>query len=117
MFLMMGPNTGLGHNSMVFMIEAQAQYIVQCIQTLQNRSLAYLDVKESAQAEYCRDLQERLQKSVWASGCQSWYLSEDGHNSTAWPGFTWQYWLATRRLDLKHYHAVYDASLAADTIA
>ncbi len=117
MFLMMGPNTGLGHNSMVFMIEAQAQYIVQCIQTLQNRSLAYLDVKESAQAEYCQGLQERLQKSVWASGCQSWYLSEDGHNSTAWPGFTWQYWLATRRLELKHYHAVYEASLAADAIA
>ncbi|MCB1674099.1 MAG: 4-hydroxyacetophenone monooxygenase, partial [Pseudomonadales bacterium] len=107
MFLMMGPNTGLGHNSMVFMIEAQARYVVKCIEALRDKQLTYMDVREEAQHEYTQDVQQRLQKSVWASGCQSWYLSEDGHNGAAWPGFTWQYWLATRRLDLKAYHQVY----------
>ncbi|PTQ91106.1 flavin-containing monooxygenase [Agitococcus lubricus] len=109
MFLMMGPNTGLGHNSMVFMIEAQARYIVQCIQAIRDKQLNYLDVRKNVQAEYSQDIQQRLQKSVWASGCQSWYLSADGHNGAAWPGFTWQYWLATRRLDLNAYHQVYAA--------
>lgn len=107
MFLMMGPNTGLGHNSMVFMIEAQARYVVQCIEALRDKQLTYIDVRQEAQHEYSQDVQQRLQKSVWASGCQSWYLSADGHNGAAWPGFTWQYWLATRRLDLKAYHQVY----------
>lgn len=116
MFLMMGPNTGLGHNSMVFMIEAQARYIVQCIETLRDKQLTYMDVREDAQHEYTKDVQQRLQKSVWASGCQSWYLSEDGHNGAAWPGFTWQYWFATRRLDLKAYHQVYAPVLEAEVV-
>jgi hypothetical protein len=69
--------------------------------------MTYLDVRKNVQADYTRDVQKRLQTSVWASGCQSWYLSADGHNGAAWPGFTWQYWLATRRLDLTAYHQVY----------
>lgn len=116
MFLMMGPNTGLGHNSMVFMIEAQARYIVQCIDALRDKNLTYLDVRQEAQHEYSQDVQNRLQKSVWASGCQSWYLSADGHNGAAWPGFTWQYWLATRRLDLKAYHQVYAPVTQAEVV-
>jgi hypothetical protein len=106
MYLMMGPNTGLGHNSMVFMIEAQARYAVQCIQRLREDGLAYMDVRKPVQAAYSERVQQKLQKSVWASGCQSWYLSADGHNGAAWPGFTWQYWLETRKLDISAYHMV-----------
>jgi cation diffusion facilitator CzcD-associated flavoprotein CzcO len=106
LFMMMGPNTGLGHNSMVFMIEAQARYAVQCIQKIREDGLAYMDVRKPVQANYSQSLQDRLQQSVWASGCQSWYLSADGHNGAAWPGFTWQYWLETRKLDSSAFHLV-----------
>ena len=115
-FMLMGPNTGLGHSSMVFMIEAQAQYIVQCLNTIRDRGLSYMDVRKDVQASYTRDIQQRLQKSVWASGCQSWYLSADGHNGAAWPGFTWQYWLVTRRLDEKAYHKVYAPIVEAEVV-
>ncbi len=116
MFLMMGPNTGLGHNSMVFMIEAQARYIVQCLQAIQSKGLTYIDVRKNVQADYTKAVQKRLQSSVWASGCQSWYLSADGHNGAAWPGFTWQYWLETRRLDLKAYNQVYEPMLETELL-
>jgi cation diffusion facilitator CzcD-associated flavoprotein CzcO len=97
LFLLMGPNTGLGHNSMVFMIEAQARYTMQAIQTLRRKNLAFMDVRESVQHACSKRIQAKLQKSVWNSGCQSWYL-RDGHNATIWPGFTFQYWAATRFL-------------------
>jgi cation diffusion facilitator CzcD-associated flavoprotein CzcO len=105
LFLMMGPNTGLGHNSMIFMIEAQARYALQAIQALRNGNLAFLDVCESVQKEFNQRVQAKLQRSVWNSGCQSWYL-KDGHNSTVWPGFTFQYWFATRSLHLADYEPI-----------
>lgn len=105
LFLMMGPNTGLGHNSMIFMIEAQARYALKAIKALKEKKLAFMDVREPVQAKLNARIQERLQRSVWASGCQSWYL-KDGHNSTLWPGFTFEYWLATRPLKLGDYDCV-----------
>jgi hypothetical protein len=105
LFLMMGPNTGLGHNSMVFMIEAQARYAVQAIQALRGRDLAYMDVRAPVQRAFNERIQAKLRKSVWSSGCQSWYL-KDGYNATLWPGFTFQYWMQTRALDLRDYQLV-----------
>jgi cation diffusion facilitator CzcD-associated flavoprotein CzcO len=106
LFLMMGPNTGLGHNSMIFMIEAQARHALQAIQELRRKKLAFLDVRESVQREFTDKLQERIHHSVWSSGCHSWYLDPDGYNGTLWPYFTFQYWLRTRRLALGDYEAV-----------
>ncbi len=105
LFLMMGPNTGLGHNSMIFMIEAQARYALKAIKALKEKKLAYMDVREPVQAKLNARIQARLRRSVWASGCQSWYLKE-GHNSTLWPGFTFEYWLATRPLKLDDYDCI-----------
>lgn len=105
LFLMMGPNTGLGHNSMVFMIEAQARYAVQAIEALRERDLAYMDVRVPVQRAFNERIQAKLRKSVWSSGCQSWYL-KDGHNATLWPGFTFQYWMETRALNLSDYQLV-----------
>jgi cation diffusion facilitator CzcD-associated flavoprotein CzcO len=105
LFLLMGPNTGLGHNSMIFMIEAQARYAVRAIRALRDRGLAYLDVVPAVQRRFSARLQARLQRSVWSSGCQSWYL-KDGRNGTIWPGFTFAYWWQTRRLRLADYQAV-----------
>lgn len=105
-FLLMGPNTGLGHNSMVFMIEAQVRYVRQCIEAIRNRGLKFIDVKDDVQHAYTQRIQDKLQTSVWASGCQSWYLDKNGRNVAAWPGFTWQYWLETRRVHLADFEQV-----------
>lgn len=105
LFLLMGPNTGLGHNSMVFMIEAQARYALQGIRALRDRDLAFIDVREPVQHAFTERIQNKLQKTVWASGCKSWYL-KDGHNLSLWPGFTFQYWMQTRALDLHDYQLV-----------
>ncbi|MDQ3037418.1 MAG: NAD(P)/FAD-dependent oxidoreductase [Myxococcota bacterium] len=104
LFLLMGPNTGLGHNSMVFMIEAQARYAAQCIEALRARRLRTLDVRAGVQAEFNERLQHDLAGTIWASGCNSWYLAAaGGRNSLTWPGFTFDYWRRTRRVELADY--------------
>jgi len=103
LYLLMGPNTGLGHNSMIFMIEAQARYALQCIQALRDRGLATMDVRHDVQTSFNAVLQDKLSRTVWASGCRSWYQTEGGRNSAIWPGFTWAYWLRTRRVELSDY--------------
>ncbi len=105
LFLLMGPNTGLGHNSMIFMIEAQARHALQGILALRDRKLAFLDVREPAQARFTEQVQRKLRGTVWSTGCQSWYMDKDGYNGTLWPYFTFQYWWRTRRLALSDYEA------------
>lgn len=106
LYLMMGPNTGLGHNSMVFMIEAQIEYARACMRAVEAHGARWADVKPRAQDGYNDAIQPRLQKTVWASGCQSWYLGKDGKNETLWPGFTFEYWWRTRRVDQAAYEYV-----------
>jgi cation diffusion facilitator CzcD-associated flavoprotein CzcO len=104
LFMLMGPNTGLGHNSMIFMIEAQARYAVQCIQALRSQGLRWLDVRPEVQAAFNEALREKLSQTVWQSGgCRSWYQTPQGHNSALWPGSTLEYWLRTRQLHLGDY--------------
>jgi len=107
LFMLMGPNTGLGHNSMIFMIEAQARYAAQAIRALRDRKLRFIDVLASRQRAFTDRLQAKMQGSVWASGgCRSWYMTADGYNGTLWPYFTFQYWWQTRRLSLADYEVV-----------
>jgi cation diffusion facilitator CzcD-associated flavoprotein CzcO len=104
LFLLMGPNTGLGHNSMIFMIEAQARYAVQCIQALRSQALRWLDVRPEVQDAFNDSLREKLGQTVWQSGgCRSWYQTASGRNGALWPGSTFGYWLRTRRLHLGDY--------------
>lgn len=99
LFFLMGPNTGLGHNSMIFMIEAQARYAVQAIERLRSDRLRFLDVRAPVQeAEHAR-VRAALGRSVWESGCRSWY-AQNGVNDTIWPSYTFQYWWKTRRFAL-----------------
>ena len=106
LYLMMGPNTGLGHNSMVFMIESQIEYARACMRAVDAHGARWADVKPRAQRGYNDTIQPRLQRTVWASGCQSWYLGKDGRNETLWPGFTFEYWWKTRRVDASAYEYV-----------
>ncbi|WP_086847756.1 flavin-containing monooxygenase [Amycolatopsis kentuckyensis] len=104
LFFLLGPNTALGHNSVVFMIESQARYVVDAIKLADSRGAAALDVRPGVQDEFQREIQEKLVKGVWTQGgCKSWYLDAQGVNRTIWPGFTWRYWLETRKVDPADY--------------
>lgn len=103
LFFLMGPNTGLGHNSMIFMIESQIAYVLDALDALDVRKATALEVMPSAQLDFIADTERRLGKTVWASGCRSWYLSEDGKNHTLWPDFTFSYRSKTRRVKLHDY--------------
>jgi cation diffusion facilitator CzcD-associated flavoprotein CzcO len=102
MFLLLGPNTGLGHNSVVFMIEAQVRYAMDCMRWLW-KGAGTVEVKKDVQDAFNADLHEKMKGTVWMSGCKSWYLNPNGTNSTIWPDFTVTYWWKTHSADRKDY--------------
>jgi cation diffusion facilitator CzcD-associated flavoprotein CzcO len=106
LFFMVGPNTGLGHNSMILMIESQIAYALDAIQTIRTQGLKSVDVLVDVQARYNEGIQARMGRTVWASGCRSWYLSRSGRNTTLWPGFTFEFRRKTARFDACHYALV-----------
>ncbi len=93
LFMLMGPNTALGHNSVILMIEAQIGFIVKALRHMHDSGKSTLEISSQAQRDYNRWLQRRLSKTVWnTGGCSSWYLHPvSGRNTTLWPGFTWTY--------------------------
>ena len=98
LFLLLGPNTGQGHTSAVFMIESQVQHVLSCLRILAKDNADTIEVSEAAQRRYNDALQRRLRRAVWSEGgCDSWYLDAAGVNRTLWPGFTFEYWARTRR--------------------
>jgi cation diffusion facilitator CzcD-associated flavoprotein CzcO len=100
LFMLVGPNTGLGHNSIVFMIESQVEYVLGALRTLEAGGLASVDVRKDVQDAYNAELQENLEDTVWSTGgCASWYLDDTGRNTTLWPGSTWPFRRRTRRFD------------------
>lgn len=103
LFLLVGPNTGLGHSSMVFIIESQLAYVLSAIERMRALQLRSVEVRPEVQAAYNARLQARLAKTVWATGCRSWYLTRTGKNTTVWPGFTVEYRWRTRRFDRDAY--------------
>lgn len=102
-FQLVGPNTGLGHNSILFMIEAQIHYILECMKETEKQGAAYLDVKPNIQRQFNKQVQSQFPRTVWGSGCQSWYNQTDGKNIAIWPFSTWRYWLRTRKVNPEEY--------------
>jgi len=99
LFFLLGPNTGLGHNSVVFMIEAQISYVADAVRMVESAGAKSLDAREDVQERFNVDIQRKLAKGIWTrGGCKSWYLDAKGVNRTIWPGFTWRYWLDTRKV-------------------
>jgi cation diffusion facilitator CzcD-associated flavoprotein CzcO len=96
-FILMGPNTGPGHTSVLVYTEAQIAHAVQAIKKIMAEHLKYLDVRQDVQDRYNDGIQRRMKRMVW-SGCKSWYLSEDGSNHSLYPGFAAEYVLRTRTL-------------------
>ncbi len=102
-YQMVGPNSGLGHNTVVFMIECQARYIVSALKALDKQKAQYLTVKPQIQKAFNLKLQKQLKGMVWKTGCSSWYQDKDGHNFTIWPGSTLSYYWHTRKLVTQNY--------------
>eukprot|EP00127_Corallochytrium_limacisporum_P000150 Clim_evm11s6 gene=Clim_evmTU11s6 len=95
-FICYGPNTNLGSNSIIFMVECQCNYIMQCLKKLQNDGKASMDVKQGVYDEYNTQVQEMLKDTVWAAGgCSSWYKNEHGIVTNNWTSTTYRYWRKT----------------------
>jgi cation diffusion facilitator CzcD-associated flavoprotein CzcO len=97
LWFLAGPGTGLGHNSIVFMIEVQLQQIGRALRYMRNKSVATIELRREVEDASYAELQRRVATTVWASGCSSWYLREDGRVDTIWPGTTTEYWWRARR--------------------
>jgi cation diffusion facilitator CzcD-associated flavoprotein CzcO len=107
LFFVIGPNTGLGHTSMVFMIESQIAYVLSALDTMRARGLGAVEPTEQAQRAWNDDLQRRLRRSVWnTGGCSSWYLDAHGRNVTLWPRTTYKFRRLTARFDPEAYDSV-----------
>jgi len=105
LFLMVGPNTGLGHNSQIFMIEAQARYIVDTLRRLRRRGADTVEVRPEVQSAFNDWLDGRMVETVWQSGgCRSWYQDpRSGRNTALWPDTTIAFWRRTRRARMSDY--------------
>lgn len=103
-----GPNTGLGNSSMILMIESQLNYMADYLRQLDVLGgKAALDARDSAVTAWNAKVQERMERTVWATGgCNSWYLDANGRNTTVWPGTTTEFRNATRRVDLSEYEVL-----------
>ncbi|MEP7091208.1 MAG: NAD(P)/FAD-dependent oxidoreductase, partial [Nocardioidaceae bacterium] len=107
LFFIVGPNTGLGHSSMVFMIESQVAYAVDAIKKMRERGVAAVEPTAGAQQAWNDDLQRRMRRTVWSTGgCSSWYLDSHGRNVTLWPRTTYTFRRLTARFDTESYTAV-----------
>ena len=102
MFFLVGPNTGLGHQSIVIMIEAQVAWMAQALRAMRDRGLGALDVRPEVQRAFNDEIQERLEGTVWTSGgCSNWYVDpRTGRNTTIWPGTTWRFRKLMREFSL-----------------
>jgi cation diffusion facilitator CzcD-associated flavoprotein CzcO len=103
LFLTFGPNSGPGHNSALFYMEAQIDYIVAAVRLIAEKDFHSLDVRQERQDVYNTDIQRRLKGTTWNSGCNSWYLTADGHNGTMFPGLASQFTRQLARVDLDDY--------------
>jgi cation diffusion facilitator CzcD-associated flavoprotein CzcO len=103
LFILLGPNTGLGHSSMVYMIESQLAYVVGALRELRSRGARTVEVRPEAAERFNAEVQRRLQGTVWNTGCQSWYLDGEGRNPTLWPDWTWRFRQRTARFDPADY--------------
>lgn len=105
LFILYGPNTNLGHNSIIYMLESQFPYVLACLERL-DQGVRYLDVRKPVQDAWNQRVQHAIEHSVWEQGCSSWYKNAAGKHTNNWSGFTFTYRLHTRRPDWSDYELV-----------
>lgn len=101
-FQLVGPNTALGHSSMIFQIESQVRYVVDAVVTMRRKGLATVQPTREAEDQWTAAVQQRMKPTVWLTGgCASWYVDEHGNNTTLWPGqtFTFRHQLSSFDVD------------------
>jgi cation diffusion facilitator CzcD-associated flavoprotein CzcO len=106
LFLLYGPNTNLGGGSVVHMIESACRYVRDAAVEIERRPGTAFDVRPARAELYDAEIQRRLRTSVWASGCMSWYVDENGRNSNNWPGTMSEYRWRTRHFDTQDFDAL-----------
>lgn len=106
LFIMTGPNTGLGHSSIIFMAECQVRYVLSCLRAMDRRGACLVEPREDVTRRYNQRVQERLARTVWSADCRSWYMNEDGVNTTLWPGSTAEFALRTLRFSARDHRMV-----------
>jgi len=102
--MMFGPNTNLGHNSIIVMSEAQANYIGQCIKEIKNQSWKSMEVKPAILQDYHKKTQERLKKMIWNVVDKSWYKSANGNIPNNYPGRTTEYKKVTKKVNFSDFN-------------
>ncbi|PRX70051.1 cation diffusion facilitator CzcD-associated flavoprotein CzcO [Nonomuraea fuscirosea] len=95
LFMLYGPNTNLGHNSIIFMIECQVNHVMACLPYLAGHGP--IEVRPEAMAAWRRQLDAAMARMVWGEGCRSWYKTADGRVTNNWPGPTTLYRRLTAR--------------------
>lgn len=104
-FMLYGPNTNLGHNSIIFMIECQVRYVLNCLRLLERAGAPWLDPDPRHVETYNREIQAAMDRLVWSSSCRSWYKNESGRVTNNWPYTTVAYWWRTRRPEAEAFAA------------
>jgi len=112
LFQLLGPNTVLAHNSVLFMIESQIEHILQLIQLVEKTHTQAVVVKAEVQDQFNHRVQDMLKGTVWQSGCTSWYQQNGGKNFSLWPTYTWRYWLETRKVNPADYHFLGNSTIS-----
>jgi cyclohexanone monooxygenase len=101
LLFVIGPNCGLGHSSMIYMIESHLNYLASALETIEKNDIARFEVRPEVQRAYNAKLQEQMRRTIWQTGgCASWYLDKHGNNTTLWPNFTFVFRQLTRRFDV-----------------
>lgn len=113
LFMLYGPNTNLGHNSIVYMLESQIRYITQAVLKMRSAPATSFDLRGDTQKRFNEKLQEALRSTVWATGCRSWYILDSGKIVNNWSGFTFVYRRLTRKFDLVNYEVLTSGTAAA----
>lgn len=101
-FMLYGPNTNLGHNSIVYMLESQVAHVMRVLRAMRERHAGCVEVDAARFARFNRHVRHDLRRTAW-NGCHSWYVDADGHSTTNWPGFTLSYRWLTRHASLDGY--------------
>ncbi|MBU2695871.1 NAD(P)/FAD-dependent oxidoreductase [Pimelobacter sp. 30-1] len=104
LFQIVGPNTALGHSSMIFIIESQVRYVVEAAKALRREGLASVEPTQAAQDAWTAQIRRKMKPTVWQTGgCASWYLDKFGNNTTLWPGQTFTFRQHLSKFDLDKY--------------
>ncbi|GAA4014005.1 NAD(P)/FAD-dependent oxidoreductase [Allokutzneria multivorans] len=118
LFMLIGPNTGLGHTSMVFIIESQLNYVLDALDHLREHRVTAVEPLREPQIRFNKRIQRRMRRTVWSrGGCSSWYLDDQGRNIALWPGFSFSLRMATRKFDPDAYRTLVRSRAVRDELA